>query len=274
MAELGCLKDGHFQNLQVESTTIFENTASITISGADDTITIPGTLKYQNAELPLITMMGLNPTWAFNFGDPSVATSATAAGALATIITPAGTLYNLSKCLENIAAQTEVVSVVQGTALFGVTTVIGTDAAIPAAGATSVIIPDNLHITRITGNVGTSLVLSASTFNYLINERALAIFKGGNVFAASQVLTLTTHTNAELNAQGCEVVVSGEGNDIMIRAIAPSDGDSTIILTASSTETTILEGSYIYIMAGSSADQVNYKICLRTTGGTIAVTYG
>jgi hypothetical protein len=41
MAEVGCLKDGHFQNLQVESTTIFE-TGNITISGANNLVTVPG----------------------------------------------------------------------------------------------------------------------------------------------------------------------------------------------------------------------------------------
>lgn len=271
MAEVGCLKDGHFQNLQVESTTILD-IGDITISGASDTVTIPGTLKYQTSELPLITMMGLNPTWAFNFGDPSVPASATAAGAKGNVLTPVGTLYNLSKCLENIANQTAVVSVAQGTALFGATTSVGTDAPI-AAGATNTLIPADLNITRITGNLGSSLTLTASTIDYQNNQRALAIFTG-NVFTASQSLTLTTHTDAELNAEGTEVVVSGAGNDIMTREGACTDADASIIITASAADTTILPGSYIYLIAENNNDVVNIKACFRTTGGTIAVTYG
>ena len=43
MAETGCLKDGHFNNLEVEGATSDLGT---------------GTLKYQSADLPLITMIG------------------------------------------------------------------------------------------------------------------------------------------------------------------------------------------------------------------------
>ena len=41
MAEVGCLKDGHFQNLQVENTTIFD-TANMTLGDGSGVITISG----------------------------------------------------------------------------------------------------------------------------------------------------------------------------------------------------------------------------------------
>ena len=271
MGEVGCLKDGNFQNLQVESTTILD-VGNITISGATNTVTIPGTLKYQTSELPLITMMGLNPIWAFNFGDPSALASAAAAGAKATVLTPAGTLYNLSKCLENVANQTAVVTVAQGTVLFGEATSAGTDAAI-AAGTTNTLIPANLNITRITGNLTADLTLGASSIDYQADQRSLAIFSGSNVFTATKKLTLTTHATSKLNAEGSELVVSAAGTDVMTRVTAPSDGDVTIVLTASAADTTILPGSYIYLIAEANTDAVSIKACIRTTGGTIGVSY-
>ena len=258
MAESGCLKDGHFQNLQVEGITSDLGT---------------GTLKYQSADLPLITMMGLNPIWAFNFGDPSDPASATADGAKDTVLTPVGTLYNLSKCLENIANQSTVVSVAQANALFGVEdgAVEGTDVPI-ADGATNPLIPDHLNITRVTGNVGANLTLTASTIDYQANERCLVIFTG-NVFTASQALVLTMEGNSALNQAGCETVVSGAGNDIMTRSAAASNGNTVITIAAVGADTTILPGSYIYLIAENNSNEVDVKVCIRTTGGTVTVGY-
>ena len=219
-----------------------------------------------------MSLFGLNPIWAFNFGDPSVAASATEAGAKATVLTPIGTLFNLSLALAKFANQDDELTVAESTELLGSTAQASTSAAI-AAGATSVIMPDDLNVTRVTGNVGSSLTLTASTVDYQANESALMIFKGGNVFAASQFLKLTMHTDAELNAEGTEVIVSGAGTNNMTRSTVPTDADAIIILTASGAETTIVEGSYIYVIVENNTDVVNIKACIRTTGGTIAVTY-
>ena len=201
-----------------------------------------------------------------------MAASATEAGAKATVLTPIGTLFNLSLALAKFANQDDELTVAESTELLGSTAQASTSAAI-AAGATSVIMPDDLNVTRVTGNVDSSLTLTASTVDYQANESALMIFKGGNVFAASQFLKLTMHTDAELNAEGTEVIVSGAGTNNMTRSTVPTDADAIIILTASGAETTIVEGSYIYVIVESNTDVVNIKACIRTTGGTIAVTY-
>ena len=220
-----------------------------------------------------LSSMGMNPIWAFNFGDPSVAASATLQGAHASVLTPVGTLYNLSRALEYYANQTDELTIAESTAVLGQTAVASTSVEI-AAGATTVFVPDHLGITRLTGNLPASITWTASTTDYQNDEQALVMFKGNNVFTASQVLTLTTHADAELNAEGTEAVESGAGTDVMVRSTAPADGNQTIILTASGADTTVLPGSYIYITAENNTDALNAKICLRTTGGTIAVTYG
>ena len=107
------------------------------------------------------------------------------------------------------------------------------------------------------------------------NETFLMIFSGGNVITASQVLTLTMHADSELNAEGTEVIENATaGLNDMVRSTVPTDADQTIILTASAADTTILPGSYIYGITENATDVVNLKACIRTSGGTIAVTYG
>ena len=41
------------------------------------------------------------------------------------------------------------------------------------------------------------------------------------------------HTDAELNAEGTEVIVSGAGTNNMTRSTVPTDADAITILTAS-----------------------------------------
>ena len=52
-----------------------------------------------------------------------------------------------------------------------------------------------------------------------------------------------------------------------------TDGHQNIILTASGADTTILAGSYIYLNPGADGDELAIKGCIRTTGGTVAITY-
>ena len=57
---------------------------------------------------------------------------------------------------------------------------------------------------------------------------------------------------------------------------APSDADNTIVLTATGTAsgvTTLLPGSYIYGIAEGNTDILSIKMCLRTSGGTLAPTF-
>ena len=71
----------------------------------------------------------------------------------------------------------------------------------------------------------------------------------------------------------CEFACSGAGTDVMTRQGQSTDEHRDIVLTASGADTTILPGSYIYLQAGADADELAVKGCIRTTGGTIAVTY-
>ena len=236
-------------------------------------LTIDADYVHYGQSINQMSMFGLNPCWAFNFGDPSVAASATEAGGKGTVLTPIGTLFNLSLALGKVASRTAETTVAESTELLGTTAAASTSPVAFAAGATNVYLPDNLNISRVSGDLTDNLVLTASTFNYQANESALMIFKGGTTIPNTKHLKLTMHTTAELNAEGTEVIVSGAGNNIMTRETAPTDADQIIILTATG-NATILEGSYIYFLAENNSDEVNIKACIRTTGGTIGVSYG
>ena len=90
---------------------------------------------------------------------------------------------------------------------------------------------------------------------------------------AGHVLDIETHADNEHLAASCEFIVSGAGTDIMTRQSATSNGHQNIILTASGVDTVILPGSYIYLNAGADADELAIKGCIRSTGGTVAITY-
>ena len=99
-------------------------------------------------------------------------------------------------------------------------------------------------------------------------------FKGGNVITASQRLSWIFNAADELNLEGTEIVVSGAGTNVMTRVTGPTDDHNQLIFTASAADTTILEGSYLYLVAEHNTDVLSIKGCIRTSGGTIAVTYG
>ena len=90
---------------------------------------------------------------------------------------------------------------------------------------------------------------------------------------AGHVLTIGMNAANEHKASSNEFIVSGAGTDVMTRQGATTDLHQDIILTASGVDTVILAGSYIYLNAGADTDELAIKGCIRTTGGTIAVTY-
>jgi len=209
--------------------------------------------------------LGLNPTWALNFGKPDQGTIAN----VDDLLTNPNTALRLSMALEQVANQSAVVSAAQTSAIFGGTGVIGTDFAI-AAGATEIAV--NQSAVRYTGNVGSTLALTASTTDLASDTHKSLIIFTDNVISASAVLTLQVQTNNELDASSFEAFVTGAGTNVLEREAGTTDAHAKIILTASAADTTIKAGSYIYFEAAADTDSMAVKMMIRTTGGTIAVT--
>ena len=213
------------------------------------------------------TILGLNPTWNQNFGAIDGGTVAN----VDDVLTQPNTALRLALALEKVAKQKAVVSAAQATQIFGGTGVVGTDFAI-AAGATA--IGANQTVKRYTGAVGSSVALTASTTDLASDTHKSLILFTGNTFTASQALTLQMHTNNEIDASSFEAFVNqgDAGPNELEREAATTDLHAKIILTASGATTTILAGSYIYFEAANDTDLMVAKMCILTSGGTIAVT--
>jgi hypothetical protein len=208
--------------------------------------------------------LGLGLPWIRNFGSATLNTDSES------LTTANSTLFRLALVLEPLGKQSGVVSVEQGTKIFGETAVVGTDYTLNTAGVSP--IPDDLNITRLTGNLPATLVYGNATQDIATADQFSLIIFTGNVFTASQVLTFGMHANNELDAESFEVVCTGAGNDIVTRQAATTDLHQDIVLTASAAATTILAGSYLYFHPQANADTMTVKGCFRTTGGTITVT--
>ena len=270
--------EGGFQQIATTASTGVETTntsidssgnasvgGTLGVTGATTLGTLNGMTSYFNAGVGT-TMLGMNPQWNQNFG------KAGATGVVANVddvLTEPITALKLAIALEGVAGQTDAVTAAQASAIFGGTGVAGSDFAI-AAGATS--IGANQTVVRYTGNVGSTLALTASTTDLASDTHKSLIIFTDNVFTASQVLTLQVHTNNELDASSFEAFVTGAGTGVLEREATTTDGHAKIILTASAATTTVLAGSYIYFEAAADTDSMAVKMMIRTSGGTIAVT--
>ena len=252
--------------------------AATTFSGAT---TLSGTSNIANGvDLTpndiATTALGLNPTWRLNFGGATLAAGVnTTDVANIDVLTPVNTLLRLSLALKKVASQGSVVSAAQAGQIFGATSTAG--ALIPMTGVTAVttnFIPTTLKVNTISGTTAANLTLNDSATDLASDLDQSMILFNDYVIEASHVVKICTHANNEHLAAACEIVTTGvAGTDQITRPSATTDGHQDIILTASGADTTILAGSFIYLQAGAAADELALKGCLRTSGGTIAVTY-
>jgi hypothetical protein len=212
----------------------------------------------------------LHPQWNCNFGgllageDPS--TSA------ANLLTPGITALQLSKALEDIANATGAPTAAQASSIFGGTGVAGVDVAIGTTGSPGTTPTVTQRVSRLTGDISGTVVMAAGADMTGANDETLILFTG-NTFASSGVLKLTLAADNELQAASCEIWVTADGTDVLTRQTAASDDDQIIILTDTG-DCTILAGSYIYLHADDASDDMQCKAVIRTSGGTVAVTYG
>tara|TARA_R110000824_G_scaffold89090_12_gene218675 strand:- start:104 stop:892 length:789 start_codon:yes stop_codon:yes gene_type:complete len=216
------------------------------------------------------TLLGLNPTWNLNFGGPTIESTAVLLST-ANLLTSPTTMFKLSQALETIADQTSLVTAAQAGQIFGVTSAVGSDVVIGTAGATP--IPATLTVQRFTGDLASSVAYTQATSNLdSAGDQAMILFTD-NVITASQTLKFIMHDDNEFLAGAWEIFVSDTAGTNNLEAEATTtNGHISFTLTASGADTTILAGSYIYFFAGNNTDVMHVKMCLRTSGGTIAVT--
>ena len=230
----------------------------------------PGTTFSGGDIASSMAAQSLHPQWNCNFGgllageDPSVSA--------ANLLTPGTTALHLSKALEDIANATAVPTAAQAAAIFGGSGVLGVDVAIGTTGSPGQTPTVTQRVSRLTGGVSGTVTMSAGVDMTGANDETLILFTG-NTFASSGILKLTLNGGNELEAASCEIWVTAEDSDVLTRQTAASDGDQTLILTDTG-DCTILAGSYVYLHADDADDNMQCKAVIRTSGGTVAVTYG
>lgn len=207
-------------------------------------------------------LTGLNPQWNLNFGGPLE--SQLAPVSTLNLLTSAARMHQLTEALKPLAEQTDVVSAAQATAIFGGTGVAGADVVV---GARSFGIA-NQKVIRLTGNYDDADMTDPGDLT-TAGHQSLILFTN-NVVTAGGVLKLQFNVNNEFDAESSEIYVSGDGTNSYTKA-ALTDGHNQLIITDTGAST-MLAGSFIYFHAGNNTDVGTIKACLRTTGGTVAVT--
>jgi len=216
------------------------------------------------------TMFGLAPQWNTNFGGALLEGEDPGTSA-ANVLTSGVTAVNLAKALAYIAGTTAVPTAAHAATVFGGTGVTGVDIAIGTTASPGTTPTVTQRIARLTGGVSGTVVMAAGADMAGAGDECLILFTG-NTFASSGVLKFTLNTDNELEAAANEVWVTGDGTDVTTQPAACTNLDAIIILTDTG-DCTILAGSYIYLHADDASDNMQMKACIRTSGGTIAVTY-
>jgi hypothetical protein len=219
-------------------------------------------------------LLGLNPQWNLNFGGAVLqAAAGTQAASTLDVLTPANTMLRLSFALEKVASQTAAPTAAQATQVFGGTGVAGADVAIGTTASPGQTPTVTQRISRLTGGISGTVTMSAGADMASAGDETLILFTG-NTFASTGILKLTLHADNELDADSTEVLVTeAEGFvNTLEREAAATDADQIIVITDTG-DSTIVAGSYLYLHSGNNTDEMSLKGCLRTTGGTVAVTY-
>jgi len=264
MSESGCLRDGHFQNLQVEGTTIL------------NTFTIRDDNRW--------ALLGMtSPSLGVNFGAAgSSGTLATADFAVpaATQLVPAAKYVAAVEYIKSLQASNSSITAAQATLLMG----------FPGAGASTEVAVGgtlagtwagaDLSTVVLTGGITGSISSTACTTELAtVGQQQLVLFH--NVTLTDNFLKLLTHAGSELLEACGKIYVSDTdglaGLELETAVDQPTSADNTIIITgtAAGTTTTILPGSFLYFNCTNpgSADKVAVHGVLLTSGGTVAVSF-
>jgi len=217
-------------------------------------------------------LLGLSPHFVANFGGDLLSYQTQSTTTLINNVkTPVNTLYKQTLALAKVASQSAVASAAQASQVFAATGLVGTDVAIGTTAAPGTTPLTNLKVHRLSGGISGTVQMAAG--GALTADQQTLILFTGNTCASSGILKLLTSAGKGLDAESTEVVVTGDGNASMTRAAVPTDNDRNVILTDTG-DCTILAGSYLYFYArDTTADGITLKGCIRTSGGTIAVTY-
>ena len=214
-------------------------------------------------------MLGLANPLCRNFGGPTVAGLATED--TDNILTQPLAALNIARALEGVANASAPPTAAVTTKIFGGSGVAGLDVAIGTTAAPAQTPMVDQRVSRLTGDISGTVTMSTAADMVADNTETLILFTG-NTFSSSGILKFDTHANRGLDASSCEVFVTANGSDELTRVAVCSDDDTLITITDAG-DCTILAGSYLYFHSNAADDSTAIKGVIRTTGGTVGVTF-
>jgi hypothetical protein len=235
MAETGCLKDGHFQNLEVENTTI--------LGGGTNTVTIPG--AFISAPRCFRNQLITNTL--------SMATETASPNDLVEFAHYLGSLdsdgFTAALFNRHFSSATGVA-----------------EASVPIVASNDPIVLNKAI--RLTGDCGT-VDFENSAAVHDSGTKSLIIFDG-NTISGSDVITISLKSDDGIDASACQVVVEAADTGELTAVANPSDDDDEDITLTASGGATIIKGSYLYI-EGTATATVALKGCIRLSAGALTV---
>ena len=273
MAEVGCLKDGHFQNLQVENTTILD-TGDVTMTGK---LTIGST---STSDVNWVSPTGLSPVMITH----SVASRDAANGGhypsiMGTVDSATVAGYDMPACealfsyLSNIDPSIGL-SIAQSTHLFGNTGAASLTSTITEAAASALDGADGyatpLTPQFLTGDWSEAKDIGdANPFADGVNNAQHLIIFGGNNSTGTGALTFSLTGSDKFDDSGCSIAITGAGTQIFtVQAPASTNDDSVDITLTPQATTKILKGSFLYL-EHTNTDAVNVRGYIKVSGGTL-----
>jgi len=245
MAETGCLKDGHFNNLEVENTTI--------LGGGTNTVTIPGALI--SAPRCFRNQLITN-TLSMDTETASPSDLVEFAHYLGSLDGDGFTAALFNRHFSSSDGVDEATVVIAG----------GNDPIVLSKAI------------RLTGDCGT-VTFANSAAVHAVGTKSLIIFDG-NTITGSGILTISLKAGDGVDASACQVVVEAVSTGILTAVSNPGDDNDEDITLRAIGGATIIKGSYLYIegtdtyptfgTAGTSAT-VALKGCIRLSAGALTV---
>jgi hypothetical protein len=269
MAEVGCVKDGHFQNLQVESTTILD-TGDVTMTG---NLIIGST---STSDVNWVSSTGLSPVKITHSQiSRAVANGGSYPSIMGTVNSVLITGYDMPACesLFCYLSNLDSLTAVQSTHLFGTTAVVSQTSTITEAAAGALAGADgyvtNLTPQFLTGDWSVAKDIGAQNpFADLGDNIQQLIVFGGNSSTGTGALTFSLAGSDKFDDSGSSIAVTGAGTQIFTFATSAGGDDSVDITLTPQATTNILKGSFIYL-EHTGADAVNVRGYIKVSGGTL-----
>ena len=265
MAEIGCLKDGHFQNLQVENTTILgtNNLTLHTDKAFFGSVSAATTALVLNPDYPVI-MRPFMSQIARNFGQGHFNVDTTELdNYLNNTLTPINMFPILVNHLASLCggdSTSPTLATIHSVSL-GLTTSaqLGPEDALVVGDQVTL-----LNNTTVGGKVATAVGNQAD------DVVALIIFGADNTLADGETFTLPFDAADGVAPDAFEVVDHDSVTGSPGAKKTAINGSGPILLTAAGT-TTIRKGSFIFLKWITDND-IAVKACISTSQGAITTT--